>query len=115
MKMPTATMASERLIMLGRFHIAALEQTEQTRPLAAPFTASVDALEATALATRQASLALIGPRVHVRFAEAALEETLRTLSLRAKTIDNTSAGGPAVHALFPTGLDPIIRPRGEAQ
>lgn len=115
MQMPTTSMSSERLALLGRFHVACLEQTEETRALAPIFVSNLEALETAAGATDAARRALIGPRVAVVFGEARLEQELRRLSLSAQQVDNKADGGAAKTALFPRGLYPALRPRGEAQ
>lgn len=115
MRMPNASMSSQRLILLGRYHVGSLEQTEETRPLAPVMAPTVETLETATAATASARLGLVGPRVAVAFGEAELEQVLRNASLRAQQLDNKVNGGPVKIALFPGGLVAALRPRGAAQ
>ena len=115
MRMPTRKMASARLSLLGHYHVACIMQAEETRPLEPVFSPVLQALDASATATVNARMAMIGPQVQVAFAEASLEQTLRGVSLRAQQLDNKADGGPAKTAVFPDGLMPVLTPRGDAQ
>jgi hypothetical protein len=53
--------------------------------------------------------------VAVRFGEWSLEQLLRGVSLGCQAVDNVVRGGPAQRAVFPSGLDAELRPRGAAQ
>jgi hypothetical protein len=49
----------------------------------------------------QAEKAMTVPRVGVRFAENAMENVIRQVSLLAHAADNSATSGPAFKALFP--------------
>ena len=115
MQIPTSSMASGVLLGLGRFHLAALEQSEATKGLASAFQPTHAALASAKTAREQAEDALAAPRVAARFSEFALERVIRQISLLAHSADNKGDSGPAFRALFPNGLDAELRPRGAAQ
>jgi hypothetical protein len=115
MQIPLAKAASQLLLDLGNFHLAALEQSETTKPLANAFKSTVDALAAAKAAREQAEQGLIKPRVAARFAEYALECVLREIASLAHTADNKAGGDLVFKSLFPNGLDAEVRPRGATQ
>jgi len=115
MQVPMSTMASNVLLGLGRFHLAALAQSDATKGLATAFQPTQDALAAAKTGREQAEDALIAPRVGARFAEFGLERVLRQIALQAHAADNNTDHGAAFKALFPNGLDAELRPRGAAQ
>jgi hypothetical protein len=115
MQVPKSSMASSVLLDLGRYHLAALSQREEAKPLIATFQAAHDALAAAKTARHQAEEAIVGPRVVARFAEADLERVIRQVALAAHVADNNADSGPAYKAVFPKGLDAELRPRGAAQ
>jgi hypothetical protein len=115
MQIPNRTFSSNSLLGLGRFHLAAIEQTPETQPLAAGFQSVYDALLTAKQARENADVALALPRVALTFAEWALEQVLRELAYTAHGADHSTAGGSVFAALFPKNLDAEIRPRGAAQ
>lgn len=115
MQIPTSSMASTALLGLGRFHLAALAQSQELKGLAVAFQPTQDALASAKAAREQAEDALAAPRVTARFSEFALERVIRRLAFMAHTVDNNTDSGPAFRALFPDGLDAELRPRGNTQ
>ena len=107
--------ASDSMLDLGSYHLAALAQSEGTKPLASAFQPVQDALQTAATARVQAEKAMTVPRVAVRFAENAMEKVIRQVSLLAHAADNNATSGPAFKALFPNGLDAELRPIGASQ
>jgi hypothetical protein len=103
------------MLDLGRYHLAALAQSEGTKPLAGAFQPAHDELQTAAQARVQAEKEMTAVRVAVRFAENALERAIRETALVAHTVDNNATSGPAFKALFPDGLDPELRPVGASQ
>jgi hypothetical protein len=108
-------MASETMLDLGRYHLAALAKSEGTKVLASAFQPAQDELQTAATARIEAEKAMTVPRVSVRFSENALERAIRQVSLLAHGADNNATGGPAFKALFPNGLDAELRPIGPSQ
>jgi hypothetical protein len=109
--------ASDSMLDLGSYHLAALAQSEGTKPLASAFQPVQDALQTAATARVQAEKAMTVPRVAVRFAENAMEKVIRQVSLLAHAADNNATSGPAFKALFPkpNGLGAELRPIGASQ
>jgi hypothetical protein len=108
-------MASETLLALGRYHLAALKRSEQTQPLADGFRPALDQLKAAATARAQAEEDMTEVRVGARFAEDAMETVIRQMGLQAHSVDRHNATGPAYKALFPDGMDAVLRPIGASQ
>jgi len=115
MQIPLAKAASQLLLDLGNFHLAALDQGETTKALGNTFKSTVDALAAAKAAREQAEQGLIKPRVAARFAEYALECVLREVASLAHNADNRADGDLVFKAIFPNGLDAEVRPRGVTQ
>jgi hypothetical protein len=115
MQTVAVTMASRALLKVGKYHLAALGRNQETQGLASAFKPAHDALVAARAAREQAEDALIGPRANARFAEAALEATLRDVAAEAHSQDRKTSGELAFKAIFPNGLDAEIRPRGPSQ
>lgn len=114
-QIPHPTMSSDRLLILGEYHIAACAQTPETAAIGTAFQPVQDELK-TRKATREAAeLAMVRPRVLVRFAEHRLEQAIRAAVFAAQGVDGTTDGGPAKTALVPDGLNAVVRPRGNAQ
>jgi hypothetical protein len=115
--MPTVdvTMASRPLLKVGKYHLAALKQTAETKGLAIAFTPTVNALATAKTAREQAEDALIEPRATARFAEAGLEVVIHEIASQAHSSDRKAGGDLVFKAIFPNGLDAEIRPRGAAQ
>jgi len=108
-------MASETMLDLGRYHLAALAQSEGTKQLASAFQSVQDELQTATTARLEAEKAMTVPRVAVRFSENALERAIRQVALLAHGADNNATSGPAFKALFPNGLDAELRPIGPSQ
>jgi len=115
MQTPMPTMSSEHLLLLGRFHLAALDQHAETRGLVAGFQPTQDALAGKLRTREDAQNALVGPRVAMRFAEYLAEQVIRAIALAAHAADNNMETGAAFRAVFPEGVDAEVRPRGAAQ
>jgi hypothetical protein len=109
------TMASETLLALGRYHLAALARAEQTQRLADGFRPAQDQLKAAAMTRAQAEEDMTDVRVGARFAEDAVETAIRLMGLQAHSVDQNNATGPAYKALFPEGMDTVLRPIGASQ
>lgn len=108
-------MASDRLLPLGEFHLAALAETPaETGALIEVFRPSHDALATAAAARAAAERMMILPRVALRFSERRLETAIRRVSNVAESIDGKE-GGKVWRALFPNGLNAETRPRSAAQ
>jgi hypothetical protein len=103
------------MLDLGRYHLAALAQSEGTKALASAFEPIHSGLQTAAEARVQAEKAMTVLRVGVRFAEDGLERAIRQVALLAHTVDNNATTGPAYKALFPDGLDAEVRPIGASQ
>jgi hypothetical protein len=108
-------MASRPLLKVGKYHLAALARKPETSGLAGAFKPTFDALAAARAAREQAEDALIEPRAEVRFSEAGLEAVLRDIASEAHSCDRAAGGDLVFKAIFPTGLDAEVRPRGAAQ
>ena len=116
MRIPSPKTASDRLLVIGAYHITALGTTpELTGGLVPGFQLTQDELRVAMRAREDVEYAAVVPRVLARFAEYALEQTLRQLGLAAHALDNNMHTGAAFKAVFPSGTDAAIRPRGAAQ
>jgi hypothetical protein len=109
------TMASESLLALGRYHLAALALGEQTQPLASAFRPAQDQLKTAAATRAQAEEDMTEVRVRARFAEDAMETVVRLMGLQTHSLDRNNATGPAYKALFPDGMEAVLRPIGASQ
>jgi hypothetical protein len=110
-----AATASETMLDLGRYHLAALVRSEGTKPLASAFQPVQGELQTAADARVQAEKAMTDLHVGVSFTEDAVERAIRQASLLAHAVDNNATSGPAYKALFPDGLDAELRPIGASQ
>jgi hypothetical protein len=108
-------MASDAMLDLGRYHLAALAQSEATKALASAFQPAQDNLQTATTARVEAEQAMTVLRVAVSFSENAAERAIRKVALTAHGVDNNASSGPAYKALFPDGLDAELRPIGAAQ
>jgi hypothetical protein len=108
-------MSSDVMLDLGRYHLAALAQSEATKALASAFQPVQDNLQTATTARVEAEKAMTVLRVAVSFSENALEKAIRQVALLAHGADNNATGGPAFKALFPNGLDAELRPVGPSQ
>jgi hypothetical protein len=115
MRSAKTAMASDVMLDLGRYHLAALAQSESTKQLASVFQSVQDELQTATTARVDAEKAMTVPRVSVRFSENALERAIRQVALLAHGADNNATTGPAFKALFPNGLDAELRPIGPSQ
>lgn len=115
MRSVKTTMASETLLALGRYHLAALARAEQAQPLADGFRAAQDQLKIAATSRAQAEEDMTEVRVGARFAEDAMETVIRLMGLQAHSLDHNNATGPAYKALFPDGMEAVLRPIGASQ
>jgi hypothetical protein len=108
-------MASETMLGLGRYHLAALARSEGTKELASAFKPAQDELQTATTARVEALQEMTDLRVAVSFSEKALERAMRQVALLAHGADNNATSGPAFKALFPNGLDAELRPIGPSQ
>jgi hypothetical protein len=92
-------MASDVMLDLGRYHLAALAQREGTKALASAFQPAQNDLQTATTARVEAEMAMTtNPRVAVRFSKNALERAIRQVALLAHGADNNATGGPAFKA-----------------
>jgi hypothetical protein len=110
-----ASMSSQSLLRVGRYHLAALGRSAETKGLADAFRPTFDALAVAKAAREQAEDALVVPRAEARFAEAGLEVVLRDLAAQAHVTDRQMGGDLVFRAIFPNTVDAEVRPRGPAQ
>jgi hypothetical protein len=115
MQTVTVTMASRPLLKAGKYHLAALGRGQETQGLATAFKPAQDALTSARTKREQAEDALSEPRTLARFAEMALEVILRDIAAKAHEFDRKAGGELVFKAIFPMGLDPVVRPRGDGQ
>ena len=108
-------MASETMLDLARYHLAALARSEGTQAFASAFQPAQNDLRTATTARVEAEQAMTDLRVAVSFSEKALERAIRQVALLAHGADNNATGGPAFKALFPNGLDTELRPIGASQ
>ncbi|AKF09587.1 hypothetical protein [Sandaracinus amylolyticus] len=114
MQIPTAEVASERLLLLGLAHLAALGHDPSLADLARAFQPAQDELEATTTARGAAERAMVVPRVAVRFAERVVEEVIRRFANDTRSLDG-KANGPIFGDAFPEGTLAETLPRAAAQ
>jgi hypothetical protein len=103
------------MLGLGRHHLSALGRTEETKPLVGTFQPVYDNLLSAVGTHAEADAVFRDAGVGVLFAEELLEHAIREVSLRAHAIDDNAITGPAYKALFPDGLDVVLRPVGASQ
>jgi hypothetical protein len=108
-------MSSDRLIPLGEYHIGACRRTSATAAVGAAFQPVQDELKLRKRTREEAELAMIAPRVTVRFTEFDLEKAIRGVVFAAQTLDGVADGGTIKTALVPEGIERYTRPRGAAQ
>lgn len=117
MQLPTTKTPVSKCVALGRYAAAMLGKFTN-KPvllsLAASMTAATDPLEAAQGAYATSVLALILPRVGVRFNDYSSDNVVRALLRQAEMFDNKK-GGPTSSFLFSEGITPIIRPVGQTQ
>jgi len=114
MQTPTPKLASETLRKLGRWHSAALDQFDETRPLAEGFQPVQDDLIAAAAQVQSADDALLSPRMAVMLSEMGVEKVHRQIDGAARLIDGKQHG-PTSQALMPKGLNATVQPVGQRQ
>ena len=108
-------MASDKMLGLGRYHLAALAWSECTKALVSAFRPAHDELQTATTARVEAEMGMTDLRIAAAFSENALEREIRKVALLAHGADNNATGGPAFKALFPNGLDAELRPIGLSQ
>jgi hypothetical protein len=109
------SMSSGTMVRAGRNHLTALDRTPETKHLIDAFQPVQENLQISAAARVMAEDAMGAPRVVVRFVERDLEKVIREIAFMAHAADNNATSGPAFKALFPDGLDGVVRPLGAAQ
>ena len=95
----------------GWYHADALDEEDATRPLQAPFVATMTQWEGALDQVDATTKASMKPRVKVRFAEARLEEAIDALYNDCKKKGNEAALG----AVFKDGKQAETKPRGDSQ
>lgn len=114
MEIPTSKVATDKLLLLGSYHLTALRRVPEVAALAASFAPLHEALFNAGAARRAADQGLVEPRVNLLFAEAALDAVIRETAAQAHILDGHSSG-PVFDAIFPNGLDAEVGPRSAAQ
>lgn len=117
MQQPTTKTPVSKCVALGRYAAAMLGKfTNKPALLAlsASMTAATDPLEAAQGAYAGSVLALILPRVGVRYNDHVSDNVVRALQRNTESFDGKK-GGPTASFLFPEGITPIIRPVGQTQ
>jgi hypothetical protein len=109
---PLLAMTLDELVMLGHYHVAALERTEETKGLIAEFAKVLDVLEGASATDRRAQRDLMAASIPVRFAEYETRETTKRLALLACGSDGGQT--PLYQALFPFGLDDSLATEGQS-
>ena len=102
MQTPHANLGSETLRQLGRWHLNALDQFEETRSLMERFQPVQNDLVTVMARVQTAVDALLSPRTAGKLAEMAVEKTLRRIDGGCRTIDGKQHG-PTSKALMPKG------------
>lgn len=117
MQQPTTKTSVSKCIALGRYAAAMLSKFTSKPALlsfATSMTAATDSLETAQGAYAASVLALVFPRVGVRYNDFISDNVVRALQRRAELFDDKTAG-PTASFLFPEGVTPIIRPVGQTQ
>lgn len=114
-QIPSPEMSSDRLIPIGEYHLAACARNPATAPIGAAFQTVQDELKLRKATREAAELAMIQPRVNLRFAEFELAKVIRGVVFGAQALDGVSDGGPVKTALVAEGLHRFVRPRGASQ
>ncbi len=114
-QIPGPRTSADRLLLLGEYHVAACNRTPATASIGAAFKTVQDELKARRADREAAELAMVAPRVLVRFAEHELEQLIRAAVYAAQALDGRTHGGAAKSALVPDGVEAVVRPRGAAQ
>ena len=102
MQTPHVNLGSETLRQLGRWHLNALDQFEETRSLMEGFQPAQNDLVAVMARVRTTVDALLGPRTAVMLAEMFIEKTPRRIDGGCRAIDGKQHG-PTSKALMPKG------------
>ena len=117
MQLPTSKTPVSKCTALGRFAAAMLGKFTNKPALlslAASIAAATDSLEAAQGAYAGSVLALVIPRVGVRYNDYVSDNVVRALQRQAEMFDG-KRGGATGSFLFPDGVTPIVRPVGKTQ
>lgn len=117
MQIPTKKTPVSKCVELGTYSQAMLAKFPANTVLTALSTkvaTATTALSGAQQAYAAAVLALIVPRVNVRFADHSSDAAVRASMRSAETADGVK-GGKIASAVFPDGVTPIVRPVGATQ
>jgi hypothetical protein len=114
MQTPKPSQGSDTLIKLGKWHGAALDQFDETRPLVAAFLKVVQTLIAARGKVSDAEDALIPIRMALMLGELNLEKEMRRLNGACQAVDGKRRG-PTATACYPKGMKPALVPVGQGQ
>lgn len=117
MQRPTPKTSVSKCIALGMYAQGMLAQFPDNpvlAELAATLGAATAALSAAQGTYAAAVLAIIAPRVKVRFADYSSDKVVRSVQRAAETADD-GKNGKIASAVFPDGVTPIVRPVGQTQ
>lgn len=117
MQLPNPKTPVSKCAALGLYTQTMLAQFPANPALAALSTtvaAATSALTAAQTAYAEAVVALIAPRVLLRYADHSSDLAVRAVQRAAETADGAK-GGKIASALFPGGVTPIVRPVGATQ
>jgi hypothetical protein len=114
MQTPTPKLGSPTLIRLGKWHVAALDQFDQTKPLIEGFQPVQDALVTAQGGVSTAQDALIAPRMAVKLKEIEAEADVRRVVGGTQIVDGKKQG-ETFNVLCPKGLNAVVQPVGQSQ
>jgi hypothetical protein len=117
MQIPTIKTPVSKCIELGLYAQAMLAKfpaNPALTALSAKMGAAATALSAAQSEYAAAILALIAPRVDVKFADYSSDTVVRQTMRSAETADG-GKNGKIARAVFPAGVTPIVRPVGATQ
>lgn len=117
MQLATPKTSVSKCIALGMYAQAMLAKFPENPvlvELSATLTGATAALSTAQSTYTQAVVALIPPRVAVKYADYVSDKVVRAAQRAAETADGEKNGKVAA-AAFPDGVTPIVRPIGQAQ
>jgi hypothetical protein len=112
MAKPLVAMTSDELSLLGHYHVAALEYTEETKGLVADFADVLAALEAAAEADRLAHRQLMLDTIQVKRAEYEARKLVRGVAQSARGPEDIATS--LYQALFPLDVTALLLDEGES-
>lgn len=117
MQLPTPKTPASRCIALGLYSQAMFAKFADNPVLvglSAAVTSATTGLTSAQSAYAQAVVAIITPRVAVKYADFTSDRAVRAAQRAAETADGEKFGKVAT-AVFPDGVTPIVRPVGQTQ